>query len=206
MSPFRSIAVYVPQRARVFELGMVVEVFADRTSRGLPSFEVSLCTGVPGEVLTDSGLTVEIEHGLDRLGAADLVVLLPGGCAPDPSCGAGPPGRGDPPARALPAPASPALVAAVRAAYERGAILAGLCCGSFPLADAGLLDGRRVAVHWSVAADFAARYPAVRLAADALYADEGRIVTGAGAAAGLDMLLHVLRREHGAAVAGAVAR
>jgi transcriptional regulator GlxA family with amidase domain len=165
---------------------LVAEVFADRSYFGLPAFEVLMCAEEPGALVTDIGMTVHIGHGLGRLASADLVVLLPSASF-----------------RAKP---SDAVIGAVRAAYERGAIVATHCVGSFMLAATGLLDGLSAATHWRFAAEFAERFPAVNVAGDALYVDEGRLLTGAGAAAGLDLYLHLLRREHGAAVAKTVAR
>jgi transcriptional regulator GlxA family with amidase domain len=82
----------------------------------------------------------------------------------------------------------------------------GLCMGAFVLAEAGLLDGRRATTHWRYLAEFADRHPGVTLVPDALYVDEGSVVTSAGSAAGLDACLHLLRREHGPEAANAVAR
>lgn len=185
--PFRSVVAYAPGRAAGFSLGIVGEVFGfDRTHRGLPGFDFALCTDRPGPLRTDAGLTVLVEHGLDRLGTADLVVVL----APEhPEH-----------------PVSTELLAALRAAHQRGAILAGHCTGVFILAATGLLDGLRATTHWRWVDAFAARFPQVKLVPEVLYVDEGSILTSAGAAAGVDLWLYLLRREYGAAVATAVAR
>lgn len=100
------------------------------------------------------------------------------------------------------------MVDAVRAAHARGATVVGLCLGAFVLAEAGILDGHEAATHWSAVETFSRRYPRVKLKPDVLYqdADEGRLVTSAGTAAGLDCCLHLLRRWHGAEVANLVAR
>lgn len=102
--------------------------------------------------------------------------------------------------------APPDLVEAVRAAYDRGARVMSICTGAFVLAEAGLLDGRRVATHWMRARSLARRYPAVTVDPDVLYVDDGRILTSAGKAAGTDLCLHLVRRDHGATVANAIAR
>ncbi|NUP67064.1 MAG: hypothetical protein HOW71_33365, partial [Nonomuraea sp.] len=185
--PFRTIAAYVSPGVSAFSLGLVGKVFADRTGLGVPAFEFFVCAERPGEVRTDLGLPLAVEFGLDRLARADLIILIP---------------ADDAPADAPP----PALVEAVRAAHERGSIVASFCTGTFVLAAAGLLDGRRAATHWSLADDLAARHPAVSVMPEVLYVDEGAIVTGAGAAAGIDLCLHLLRREHGAAIANLIAR
>jgi transcriptional regulator GlxA family with amidase domain len=187
-TPFRSVAAYLPDNVGGFSLGIVSDMFGfDRTGRGMPGFNFACCAQRPGQVRTDSGLSVRVDHGLDRLAAADLVVVLPGEGRPDP-------------------PEPPDVLAALRNAYDRGAILASYCIGAFTLAEAGLLRGRRATTHWRWSGAFTARYPSVALDPDVLYIDEGRILTGAGAAAGLDLCLYLLRREHGAAVANEFAR
>jgi len=100
------------------------------------------------------------------------------------------------------------MVEAVRAAYERGATVVGLCLGAFVLAEAGVLDGFEATTHWSAVDAFSRRYPRVQLVPDVLYldADDGRLVTSAGTAAGLDCCLHLVRHWHGAEVANSIAR
>ena len=124
-----------------------------------------------------------MEHGLEALEAADTIVV--------------PGWYGDP---------SPAAVAAVRAAHQRGARLVSICSGVFLLAAAGLLDGGEAATHWRYASALAARHPGVKVNADVLYVDAGSVLTSAGSAAGIDLCLHLVRRDHGSQVANAVAR
>ncbi|MFF9841108.1 helix-turn-helix domain-containing protein [Streptomyces sp. NPDC013740] len=100
---------------------------------------------------------------------------------------------------------SPELVEVVRAAADAGARAVSMCSGAFALAAAGLLDGRRATLHRAYAAELAARHPRVLVDPSVLYTDEGRVLTGAGAAAGLDLCLHLVRKDLGAAVAGALA-
>lgn len=185
MQPFTTIAAYAPPGVGMLGAGIVSEVF-DARGQGLPRFDFALCTDRPGQVRTDTGLPLVVEHGLDRLAAADLVIALPWA--------------------GFRTPPGPAVLAALTAAHERGALVAGHCVGAFALAAAGLLDGRRATTHWRFAALLAERHPEIAVEADALYIDEGRIATGAGAAAGFDLCLHLLRREHGAATANAIAR
>ncbi|MFI9329393.1 GlxA family transcriptional regulator [Kitasatospora sp. NPDC052868] len=166
-------------------VGIVAEVFGPH-GEALPGFDFALCTDRPGPVPTDLGVPLTIAHGLDRLAGADLVIALPWA------------GFRTPPA--------PAVLDALAAAHGRGALVAAHCVGTFALAAAGLLDGRRATTHWRFAELLARRHPAVAVEPDALYIDEGRITTGAGAAAGFDLCLHLLRREYGAAMANAVAR
>lgn len=166
-------------------VGIVSEVFGPH-GPALPGFDFALCAERPGPVPTDLGVPLAIAHGLDRLAAADLVIALPGA--------------------EFRTPPGPDVRDALSAAYERGALVAAHCVGTFALAAAGLLDGRRATTHWRFADLLADRHPDVTVEPDALYIDEGRVITGAGAAAGFDLCLHLLRREHGAATANAVAR
>ncbi|WP_230193686.1 GlxA family transcriptional regulator [Streptomyces coriariae] len=166
-------------------VGIVTEVFGPHGAT-LPGFDFALCTDRPGPVPTDVGVPLTITHGLDKLAAADLVIALPWA------------GFRTPPA--------PDVLDALSAAHERGALVAAHCVGAFALAAAGLLDGRRATTHWRFAELLARRHPNVTVEPDALYIDEGPVITGAGAAAGFDLCLHLLRREYGAAMANAVAR
>jgi AraC family transcriptional activator FtrA len=99
-----------------------------------------------------------------------------------------------------------ALLASLRRAYARGARLVSICSGAFVLAATGLLDGKRATTHWRYGKLFAERFPQVQLVPDVLYVDEGRLLTSAGSAAGLDLCLHIVRKDHGADVANQVAR
>jgi transcriptional regulator GlxA family with amidase domain len=168
-----------------FDLAMPCEVFGRARLRdGRPAYEVRVC-GVSPEV--DAGaFRLRAPAGLRALAGVDTVIV---------------PGVADL-GRAPP----PALLAALRAAARRGARLASICSGAFVLAAAGLLDGRRATTHWLAAGELERRYPAVRVDANVLYVDEGQILTSAGAAAGLDLCLHLVRRDHGAAVAADAAR
>jgi transcriptional regulator GlxA family with amidase domain len=187
MAPFRSVAAYVRPPAGGFGLGIVSDVFGfDRTGRGMPGFDFAVCADEPGPVRTDTGLTVYVEHGLDRLASADLVFLMAW--------------------TDLDQAPAPEALAAIRKAYDNGATIAAHCTGTYALAATGLLDGRRATTHWRWAPALAERYPQVRVEPEVLYVDEGRLVTSAGAAAGIDLCLYLLRREYGAAVANAFAR
>ncbi|WP_328733650.1 GlxA family transcriptional regulator [Streptomyces bobili] len=185
MPPFKTVAAYVPHGVGMLAVGIVTEVFGPHGA-ALPGFDFALCADRTGPVPTDCGVPLSIAHGLDRLACADLVIALPGA--------------------GFRTPPSPALRDALRAAHERGSVVAAHCVGTFALAAAGLLDGRRATTHWRFAELLAGRHPEITVEPDALYIDEGSIVTGAGAAAGFDLCLHLLRREYGAALANAVAR
>ncbi|MFH8367458.1 GlxA family transcriptional regulator [Streptomyces sp. NPDC018031] len=185
MPPFVNVAAYAPPGVGVLAVGIVTEVFGPR-GEGSPAFDFALCTDRPGPVPTDSGGSLGVTSGLDRLASADLLIALPGAD--------------------FRTPPAPAVLDALRAAHERGALVAAHCVGAFALAAAGLLDHRRATTHWRFAELLAGRHPAVTVEPGALYIDEGRVITGAGAAAGFDMCLHLLRREYGAAAANVVAR
>jgi AraC family transcriptional activator FtrA len=171
-----------------FELGVAAEVFAlARPELDVDHwYEFELCAPRPGPLRVVGGFSVVVPHGLEALERADTVIL-PG--VPDPHV--------DPPE---------AVLGALRAAHARGARVVSICSGAFALAAAGLLDGLEAATHWRYAALLAERFPAVRVNADVLYLDAGRVLTSAGTAAGIDLCLHLVRRDHGAEVANKVAR
>lgn len=180
----RSVALAVTDGAPLFELAAACEVFGH--DRGLaPSWYAFTVCGEDGAAV-GGWLTAGLRHGLDALAAADTVIV--------PSC------------RDPEAPQPPALVDAVRAAHAAGARVASLCTGAFVLAAAGLLDGRRATTHWAHTALLAERHPAVQVDPGVLYIDDGDVLTSAGKAAGMDLCLHLVRRDHGTAVANALAR
>ena len=182
-----TVAVLAFDGMSVFEVGIVTEVFGlPRPEFDFPWYELSICAETPGPLRVVGGATLYAGHGLDTFTAADTVIV-PG--VPD-----------------VHADPSPALVAALRAAHSRGARIMSICSGAFALAGAGLLDGRRATTHWRYAEALRARHPSVQVDADVLYLDDGDVLTSAGSAAGLDLCLHVVRRDHGPAVANAVAR
>ena len=183
----RDVVAVVGDRAAAFELGIVCQVFGlDRTDDGLPAYDFAVAAARPGPVPTTSGYAIDVPHGPERLASADLVAV--------------------PAWPQLTDPADPALVAALRAAVGRGARVVSVCSGAFLLAGAGLLDGRRAATHWQFADLLRRSHPAVTVDADVLYVEDGPILSSAGAAAGIDACLQVVRTEHGSGVANALAR
>ena len=140
-----------------------------------------------GPVATSTGLAISAERGLRALQEADTVVV---------------PGTDD----LSPTPDVHRAAGALRQAHARGARIASICTGAFVLGEAGLLDGRRATTHWHSTAELTRRFPATDVDPDVLYVDEGAILTSAGVAAGLDLCLHLVRRDHGAAVAAQLAR
>jgi transcriptional regulator GlxA family with amidase domain len=151
-------------------------------------YELTLCGLEAGEISTTSGFALVARDGIDALADADTVIVP--GFDPRP--------HGWPP----PAP----VLDALRAAHARGARIASICTGAFALGAAGLLDGCRVTTHWRYAQRLAELYPRAQVDPDVLYVDEGGLLTSAGVAAGIDLCLHLLRRDHGVEAANAAAR
>jgi transcriptional regulator GlxA family with amidase domain len=166
-----------------FDLSVPAQVFG-RPEEGLYSFEA--CGVRPGKVPTTTGFALHVERGLEALAEADTV-LVPG-FAP------------------VSAPPPAAAVGALRGAHARGARVGSICTGAFALARTGLLDGRRATTHWAYAERLADRHPTILVDASVLYIDEGDVVTSAGVAAGIDLCLHLVRRDHGVEAANAIAR
>jgi transcriptional regulator GlxA family with amidase domain len=166
-----------------FDLAIPAQVFGDRIQASRYRFTV--CSPTPGLVASTTGYSVVAEHGLEILEAADTVVV-PGYLPLD-----------DP---------GEEVRAALRQAAERGTRVVSVCTGAFALAAAGLLDHRRAATHWQYAGQLAARYPAVTVDPDVLWADEGNVLTSAGLAAGIDLCVQLVRADYGSEVAVDVAR
>ncbi|MDN5861698.1 MAG: helix-turn-helix domain-containing protein [Pseudonocardia sp.] len=172
------------------ELGLVHQLFrAAGGPDGRPLYEVVTCAPVAGEIRTAADFTLLVTHGPRALAEADTVIV--------------PAATEDYHARRGRLDGS--LAAAVTA-IRPDARVASICTGAFVLAAAGLLDGRRATTHWKSCDRFRRLYPHVELDPDVLYTDNGEILTSAGEAAGIDLCLHLIRRDHGAAVAAEVAR
>ena len=185
-APLR-VAVLVLPSVVPFDLGVPVQVFGyPRPDLGVQRYEMTVCGARAGVVPTSGGFAITAEHGLDALAEAHTVVV---------------PGIDD-----LDLPIPSEVCGALTDAHARGARLVSICTGAFVLAAAGLLDGRRATTHWIDVPAFRARFPRVACDLDVLYVDEGSILTSAGVAAGIDLCLHVVRADYGAAVANAVAR
>jgi transcriptional regulator GlxA family with amidase domain len=185
--PFTRVAVLVFEGAPLFETSVPLSVFGvDRTSTGAPVFECWAVAGDEPPLVTTTGLSVSPGRDLSSLEEAE-VVIVPTWRDPD-------------------ATPSAAVLAALRRAHEREAIVVGLCLGAFVLAAAGLLDGRRAATHWLHSARLAERFPAVHVDPTVLFVDEGDVLTSAGTAAGIDACLHLVRTAYGARTASAIAR
>ncbi|MBA8879075.1 GlxA family transcriptional regulator [Phyllobacterium myrsinacearum] len=182
-----NIAVIAYEGISPFHLSVPCIVFGDDLLKlGAPRYHLFICGEKPGLISTMSGFHIEVQHDLSALVGADTVIM---------------PAWRDPDDRP-----SATLLSALRAAHARGARMVGLCLGTFVLAEAGLLDGRTASTHWAWAEQFKRTYRSVALDQNALYVDEGDILTSAGTAAAIDCCLHLVRRDHGAEVANRIAR
>jgi AraC family transcriptional regulator, transcriptional activator FtrA len=170
-----------------FEFGCAAEIFAlPRPEFGDGWYDFTTAAVEPGPLRAAGGLTVRADGGLERLDRAGTIIV-PGWQGID----LAPP---------------EALVRALRRAHARGARIVSICSGVFVLAATGLLDGRRATTHWRYAEALQARYPRVEVDPNVLYLDEGQVLSSAGSAAGLDLCLHLVRRDHGPEIANQVAR
>lgn len=167
-----------------FDLATPLEVFSrTRLPDGRAPYRVLVC-GPP--VIKTGAFTMQPHHGLAAIPSADTVIVS---------------GREDPTA-----PVAQEAIDVLREAAANGARIASICVGAFTLAETGLLDGLRATTHWLGAATLAARHPAIEVDPNVLYIDNGQLLTSAGAAAGLDLCLYLIRRDHGSAVAADAAR
>ncbi|MFP3990889.1 helix-turn-helix domain-containing protein [Streptomyces sp. E11-3] len=201
-----TVAVVVPEDIGVpswdlYELSIPCTVFGKpQPDLADPWYDLRLCAmdegaagdspGTGGDSPAGAGLSLRTRHGLDDLIGADTVIVP---SVPDPCVENGKP---------LP----PKLITALRDAHDAGARIVSLCTGAFALAEAGLLDGRRATAHWMHTGQLATRYPKVRVDDSVLYVDEGDVLTSAGLTAGLDLCLHLVRRDLGAHIANQLAR
>lgn len=181
----RKVAVLLFPGIHLFEFGVACEAFGyDRSDENLPNYEFVVASESAGPVPTYNGFSISTGSRLDEALDADLVIVTAGAEANVPA----------------------SVIATLQAAYAEGAAVMGLCSGAFALGAAGLLDGRRCTTHWRHAAALAERFPAAEVDPNVLYVCDGRVYTSAGTAAGLDLCLHLIRTEHGAEVANAIAR
>lgn len=183
----RKVVVLVEDGVEPFGLGSMCEVWAEgyHPDDDNPVFDFVVATPRPGRVRGPSGYDLHVDQGLEAAADADLVCVIPKRNYLDPS---------------------PEVAAAVATAHARGAFVFAHCTAAFVLGEAGLLDGRRCTTHWRHVDILAERYPRALVDENVLYVQDGTIVTGAGAAAGLDAALHVLRQQFGSRVAASAAR
>jgi AraC family transcriptional regulator, transcriptional activator FtrA len=169
-----------------FEFSCAAEVFGlARPELGPDWYRFETCSR-GRSVSSQYGMRMRAANGLERLHAAGTIVI---------------PGW-----QGIDVPVPQAILDALRGAHARGARLLSICSGAFVLAATGLLDGRRATTHWRYAEALQRRYPAICVDPNVLYVDEGSVLTSAGSAAGLDLCLHLVRRDYGSAIANQVAR
>ena len=182
----RVVALVVPQMSPL-EISVASEFFGiERAGLGREWYRFRICTPDPGLVALQGGMQLQVEHGIEQLRRADMIVV-PGWCSrakrPDPE-----------------------ILEALRAAHARGVRLVSFCTGAFALAAAGVLDGRRATTHWDAADEFRRLHPTIELDPDVLYVRDADVWTSAGSAASIDCALAIIRDDYGAEVANEVAR
>ena len=169
----------------VFDLSTPVEVFGRaRLPDGRAAYRVRVCA--PAEEVDAGAMAIRAPWNMDALEEADTIIV---------------PGLDDPTS-----PVPEKVLDALRTAAEGGTRMASICVGAFTLAAAGLLDGLQATTHWAAVRELSRLYPDIDVDADVLFVDNGQILTSAGAAAGLDLCLHMIRHDHGSAVAADTAR
>ncbi|MEV5515693.1 helix-turn-helix domain-containing protein [Streptomyces flaveolus] len=180
-----TVAVLALDQVIPFDLSTPIEVFSrTRLPDGRPGYQVRVCA--ERDEVDAGAFALRAPWGLEGLRDADTIIV---------------PGVTDPTV-----PLSTAVRDALRSAATDGTRIASICVGTFPLAATGLLDGLRVTTHWRAAEMLSARHPDVDVDPDVLYVDNGQFLTSAGAAAGMDLCLHMIRRDYGSAVAAHAAR
>src|SRR5215471_9553898 len=185
--PNHRVTALVIEATSPLDLGAVTEVFG--IDRGLAPrwYDFTICGPRRGRLPTRGGLWLTVERGLDEMAVADTIVVLPV-------------------ARFVRERPDGAVLEALAAAAARGTRLVSLCLGAFVLAAAGLLDGRRATTHWPYCRALGEAYPQVEVVPDVLYVDEGDVLTSGGVAAGIDLCLHLVRKDHGAEIANRLGR
>jgi AraC family transcriptional activator FtrA len=185
MNRHRVVALLNPPQSP-FELACAAEVFGTVPQDVPAHYDFRICAERPGPLPTTVGYVMHVDAGLAALQEADTVVIP----------GWQPPGT----------PAPPTVIETLRAAHQHGARIVAICTGAVVLAQTGLLDGRRATTHWRQTAQLAATFPEVQVDRDVLYVDHGDVATSAGTGAGIDLCLHLVRSDHGAAYAAQIAR
>jgi AraC family transcriptional regulator, transcriptional activator FtrA len=186
--PMLSVAVIVQDGFEPFEFGLACEVFGrDRSDQGIPVFDFRVVAAEPGTIHSGLGFSIVIEEDLTFANEADVVVVLP---TPRTSWGS----------------IDPRTATTIRRAVDREAWVLSICSGAFTLAEAGVLDGRRATTHWMYTDTLTGMYPNIDVDPDVLYVQDGRVITSAGTAAGIDACLHLLRQVLGAEITTRIAR
>src|SRR5579871_5905737 len=181
----RRVATLLYDGLSLFEFGIVAEIFGlPRPELEVDWYKFETFSHQRGPLRTTGGVHLEARCGLRALQQAGTIVI------------SGWKRTSERPPESL--------LKALRTAHARGARLISICSGAFVLAATGLLDGKRAATHWRYAEELKKRFPAIEVDANVLYVDEGQLLTSAGSAAGLDLCLHLVRRDFGPAIANHV--
>lgn len=167
----------------LFEFSIALEVFALPRPELEHWYDYRVIAATPGTMGGIGGISVDAQHDLAALSEASLIII--------------PGWHGTPTAE---------LIAALLTANRQGVRIATICSGVFLPAACGLLNGKKATTHWQYAEQLARQYPEIEVNPDVLYIDEGEVLTSAGSAAGLDLCLHIIRRDFGAKTANTVAR
>ena len=179
------VAVIAVPPATTFDLSIPELVLGEMTVGGRPGYAVRICAAKPGVVATNGNLRITVQHGLEIVDDADTVIVTGTGARDD---------------------IDPRVLQALCRAASEGKRVASICTGAFVLAQAGLLDGRGATTYWAKSEEFRRRFPSIDLRPDVLYVEDGNVLTSAGLSAGIDLCLHLVRSDYGAAAANAVAR
>lgn len=170
-----------------FEFGIAAEVFGlDRPEMGSTWYRFASCAIEDGPLRAHGGFSLLPDGGMDLIDAADLIVI---------------PGWRD-----VQAPVPPDLIERLRTAHARGARLASICSGAFVLAATGLLDGRVATTHWRYADALRRKFPLIQVDETSLYRHDDGLLTSAGSAAGIDLMIEIVRQDFGSSAANSVAR
>ncbi|MGN9788179.1 GlxA family transcriptional regulator [Nonomuraea sp. ZG12] len=179
------VAVIAVPPATTFDLSIPELVLGETTVNGCPGYVVRFCTAEPGVVAGNGGLGITVPNGLEIVEDSDTVIVTGTGARDD---------------------IDPRVLQALRRTAAAGRRIASICTGAFVLAQADLLEGRSATTYWAKSEEFRSRFPSVDLRPDALYVEDGNVLTSAGLSAGIDLCLHLVRSDYGAATANAVAR
>lgn len=181
----RRVAVVAVAPVTTFDLSIPELVLGATVVDGRPGYTVRVCTAEPGDVATGGSIRITVPYGLEIVDDCDTVIVTGTGARDD---------------------VDPRVLEVLRRAADAGKRVASICTGAFVLAQAGLLDGREATTYWAKTDEFRRRFPSVRLRPDVLYVEDGDVLTSAGLSAGIDLCLHLVRGDYGAAAANAVAR
>jgi len=182
-----TVAIIAYDAVNPFELGVAAEIFGvERPELEVAWYRFLICAVEPRPIRTSIGILITTPYCLEHVAEADTVIV--------------------PSSRPCIVPIPDTLLDTLRTAYQRGARIISFCTGSFLLAAAGLLDGRRATTHWAWSAEMIKRYPKVQVDPRVLYIDDSQVLTSAGTAAAIDLSLHIVRQDYGAEIAAAVAR